>query len=66
MTDELKSCPFCGGEAEHKMYLWGNHSETGEPIWCYYIFCIRCDSMTDNIFRTKQEAIEAWNRRIEK
>jgi Lar family restriction alleviation protein len=62
---ELKPCPFCGGEAETKMYLWGHHAETHAPIWCYYVYCVSCDAMTDNIFKSKKEAIAAWNRRAE-
>jgi Lar family restriction alleviation protein len=64
MENELKPCPFCGGEAEHKMYFWGNHTKTHKPIWCYYIFCAECGAMTDNIFKTEEEAITAWNRRV--
>lgn len=61
--NELKPCPFCGGEAETKMYLWGTNSQTGEPIWLYYVFCIKCNSMSDNVFQSKKDAINAWNRR---
>ena len=63
MTEKLLPCPFCGGEAESKMYLWGHHAETHEPIWCYYIYCTSCDAMTDDVFKTEEEAIAAWNRR---
>ena len=63
--DKLLPCPFCGGEAESKMYLWGHHAETHEPIWCYYIYCTSCDAMTDNVFKSKTEAVAAWNRRAQ-
>ena len=63
MSDKLLVCPFCGDEAETKMYLWGEHAETHAPIWCYYAFCRACDAMTDNVFKTEEEAIAAWNRR---
>ena len=59
---ELKNCPFCGGEAETKMYRWGEKQD-GEAIWCYYIFCTNCQSMSDNLFTDKDCAIAAWNTR---
>lgn len=49
---ELKKCPFCGGEAE----IIGC-----ESAW---IVCKECYAKT-GIFNTKEEAIEAWNRRME-
>ena len=52
MTD-LKCCPFCGGEAEML-----NYSPTE-----WLVHCIECDGMVENWRKTKQEAIEQWNRR---
>lgn len=53
MSDELKPCPFCGGKAETNLLL-GN-------------YCITCTRCMGAIFpargMTKEEAIEAWNRR---
>ena len=56
--DELKQCPFCGGEA----------------IFCSafmdyaFVKCRKCGAKTDNIalsyeYSAKDVAIEAWNRR---
>ena len=66
-TNELKPCPFCGGEAE----LWSHHyKEEDITLWqvrckkrCYdvKIHCYASDSFVS--FATKEEAIEAWNRR---
>ena len=50
MTEKLKPCPFCGGEAKI------NKRE-------YSIECTRCSAYM-GYFYTKQEAIEAWNRRV--
>lgn len=50
---ELKCCPFCGGEAEML-----NYSPTE-----WLVHCIKCDGMVENWRKTKQEAIEQWNRR---
>lgn len=53
MTDELKPCPFCGGEAVNNF--------DGE---CYEISCELCFSGTD-WFEIEDVAISAWNRRAE-
>lgn len=52
---ELRSCPFCGGEAELE------HLE----IDGYLAHCSKCDGMIEKWFDTKDEAIAAWNRRPE-
>lgn len=50
---ELESCPFCGGEAE----IWGSP-------YGYAILCSEC--LVETItYKTKSEAIAAWNRRAE-
>ena len=50
--EELKPCPFCGGEAE----LFGT-----ETNGIFYVKCLECD--VDSNFDTPEEAIAAWNRR---
>ena len=55
--DELKQCPFCGGEA----ILRKNRYCEG-----YYVTCLshNCSMIIATCQReTKEEAIEAWNRR---
>lgn len=55
MNDKLKPCPFCGGEAkffEDKYYQ------------IYSVTCTECDAGT-NAYGIEQDAIDAWNRRIE-
>lgn len=49
--EELKKCPFCGGDAK----LIGNKN--------HWVFCKGClgESQT---FETVEEAIKAWNNRI--
>ena len=47
---ELKPCPFCGGKAEMKSYTR------------FWVACDDCLSETST-YSTKEEAIEAWNRR---
>ena len=62
--NELKKCPFCGGEA-HVYYAKSNDC-MGIP--CYGVACIECKIMIGRVeqgmtefFRTKDEAIKAWN-----
>ena len=50
---ELKPCPFCGGEAETYPYYFNE----------WYIGCSEC-SCDLGVFDTKEEAIEAWNKRV--
>ena len=51
---KLKKCPFCGGKGE----LWNNKL----TYRLYGVICEECDCMTP-YFTTREEAIEAWNRR---
>ena len=54
MSEKLKPCPFCGGEAELEDNLVG---------FKFTVQCKECFSMTDGYF-TSEEAIAAWNRRV--
>lgn len=54
MNEELKPCPFCGGEAK---LCKG---------WCEldnYVECSECDVRTKPE-NTKSGAIKVWNRRV--
>ena len=55
MTDKLKPCPFCGGEAEMLNY---SPSE-------WLVVCPTCDGMVERWRNTEKEAVEQWNRRVE-
>ena len=50
---ELRRCPFCGGEAEIV--------ELGKHVWSPR--CMQCECKLNQVYRTQQQAIEAWNRR---
>ena len=56
MMDKLKPCPFCGGAAKiHR-----------RQFCLYSVCCVDTRCMGHNLyimFKTKREAIEAWNRR---
>ena len=57
---ELKKCPFCGGEAK-----WGM-MESNHYVRCYNPDClIKPTTALFRFYETKQEAIEAWNKRGE-
>lgn len=53
--EELKPCPFCGGEATtYKAEGW------------HYVSCVNDDciaSVSMQSFSSEEEAIDAWNRR---
>lgn len=54
MANELKPCPFCGGNVT----AIETHPGRGE------IYCGRCDVvMGGNDAKTPEELTEAWNRR---
>lgn len=56
--NDLKPCPFCGGEAKLRYSMPYNA-----------VFCKKCKSWGKTVIDTyeqgdgKKEAIEAWNRR---
>ncbi len=59
MSEELKSCPFCGGEA--KM-----HTRLNSPYYAAVCKDTRCPGHNLYIlYWTKEDAIKAWNRRAE-
>jgi Lar family restriction alleviation protein len=61
---ELKPCPFCGGEAK---IVDNGEASTNK----YYFVDVLCKDMSCRgyssclEYKTKQQAIEAWNRRAE-
>lgn len=71
MNEELKPCPFCGGEAKIKA---ASKEYIGFTIWCE---CKNCyaqaggycpdmkkeDTAIENIDSCRNKAVEAWNRR---
>ena len=54
MTNELKPCPFCGGEAEYGLTMAGEE-----------VYCTNCGAAMPRT-TTKDAAIEAWNTRAER
>lgn len=58
---ELKKCPFCGGEAEAYSYDAYDGYQGDLAVW--RVQCQQCRAFIQR--GTKEEAIEAWNRRAE-
>ena len=58
MTEELKRCPFCGGEA----FLWDEREFHDFHGW--FAMCGDCNAGGDTK-PTQAEAIAAWNTRAE-
>lgn len=56
--EDLKRCPFCGGEPTVDRELLSSH-------WVYQVRCTQCYGTGPRI-NAKAKAIEAWNRRTEK
>ena len=53
----IKPCPFCGGEA--KLVRLKPKSEF------YVVACSCCGARTNFYYLIEQDAIKAWNRRVE-
>ena len=51
---KIKRCPFCGGDGKVWIYDYDG----------WIIGCENCGTRTE-IYDTEEEAIEAWNRRVE-
>lgn len=61
MTDKLKPCPFCGGEAE----VIGHYIKGVANNYQYFVRCKSCKARprSCNTFKKKEKAIEYWNTR---
>ena len=54
MPNELKPCPFCGGEATIRQ----------NDLNYYYVCCKKCPAEVGRYwYKRKQDAKNAWNRR---
>jgi len=55
--DELKACPFCGGEVAQREFT--------EPFVNGWVGCQKCHCFINWVKNGKHEAITAWNRRAQ-
>lgn len=58
MAENLKLCPFCGCESKVESF-----TEYGK-VKGYFIYCNNCHVEQGKLYKTKANAIKAWNRRI--
>jgi Lar family restriction alleviation protein len=58
MSNELKSCPFCGGEGQQYA---GEPDEEGER---HFVECVQCGVQTGE-YADEESALEAWQMRAE-
>ena len=72
MSNELKSCPFCGGEAyvhEHYSFQgrapkdYPHNKPIGYAVGCTTFDCRGKRENTGFMYKTEAEAVEAWNTR---
>lgn len=63
MSEELKPCPFCGGEAEAML----SQSRWGQSYTIHHDAIGKCPAgyVSSMSFRTEAEAIAAWNARAD-
>ena len=55
--EELRKCPFCGGEAHVHEHIFHKLPST------FGIECDVCGAMTNGFYSYRVDAIAAWNRR---
>ena len=60
MDKQLKPCPFCGHNAGK--YLYDPFDGYQETRITYIVKCVHCCANVERT--TMEEAIEAWNRRV--
>ena len=63
MSEKLKPCPFCGSNGQVRYdygVLRGEYS--GYYVQCSNSYCTAYSLFAP--FSTEQEAVEAWNRRV--
>ena len=56
MTEILRPCPFCGGEADLRQWKDG----------AWRVHCKWCPAYLTRLYGTEKEAVEGWNRRTER
>ena len=62
INNELKPCPFCGGEAT--LYVGNIFDDNWKiPVTTYQVACL-CGART-RVLGTSKEAMEEWNNQLE-
>ena len=61
--NNVKPCPFCGGITISAYRVeWKEGGENYKPNWA--IHCLECGCGFNDIFETKDDAINRWNERV--
>lgn len=60
-----KTCPFCGNKISVKEVQTG-YDHFGFESYSYSPFCHNCGATIDKLFRSKEEALAAWDWRTNK
>ena len=60
MMEELKRCPFCGGEAAIVHQARRKVYKSDKYVYGNCVYCQNCDA---EIFSSINKAVEMWNRR---
>lgn len=61
MTNKLKPCPFCGGEAEERTD--NDDSPCNHDDW-FYIKCKNCNAQSGMTYKSREEPILWRNTRV--
>ena len=65
MSEELKPCPFCGGEGEvitQIMKMIKNRDNPLAPaVTFFFVHCKKCKASTVSPKKTAEEAITSWD-----
>lgn len=70
MSESLKSCPFCGGNAAFATITYGEQTRREQDLPdapMHYVSCTHCAANTLGIWgsRTTEDAAHRWNSRAE-
>lgn len=63
--DELRHCPFCGGEAEVVHHKFFSEHLKAWKTESYGVKCKNCHTSGYQFWGTEKQAIKAWNRRVD-
>ena len=62
--DELKPCPFCGGEATIVPHEFYSAATNTFKVESYGVMCKKCETSGYQFFGCEEHAVAAWNRRV--
>lgn len=63
---KLRECPFCGGKAVVDKHSFYNDKTKGFTDRSFGVKCYECFAQSYQFYQTEENAINAWNRRVDK